>query len=90
VPLPNIFLTLLFSELRLKRKDFQEIVRLTWPHEVISTLAEAHDYETYLQELEIARKPVIATQGHRRKVNQRSSSFAMDARVQSQWGTRSR
>src|SRR5258707_8367231 len=33
VPLPNIFLTRLFSKLRLKRKDFQEIVRLTWAQE---------------------------------------------------------
>jgi hypothetical protein len=30
VPLLNIFLIRLFSKLRLKRKDFQEIVRLTW------------------------------------------------------------
>lgn len=28
--LPNIFLTRLFSKLRLKRKDFQEILRLPW------------------------------------------------------------
>jgi len=34
VPLPNIFLTRLFSKTRLKRKDFQEIVRLTWAQEV--------------------------------------------------------
>jgi hypothetical protein len=33
VPLPNIFLTRLFSILRLIRKDFQEIVRLTWAQE---------------------------------------------------------
>jgi hypothetical protein len=33
VPLPNIFLTGLFSKTRLKRKDFQEIVRLTWAQE---------------------------------------------------------
>jgi CheY-like chemotaxis protein len=33
VPLPNIFLTLLFSKLKLKRKDFQEIVRLPWAQE---------------------------------------------------------
>jgi hypothetical protein len=32
VPLPNIFLTRLFSKLRLKRKDFQEILRLLWAH----------------------------------------------------------
>ena len=37
VPLPNIFLTHLFSKLRLKRKDFQEIVRLTWAQEVWSS-----------------------------------------------------
>jgi hypothetical protein len=29
VPLPNIYLTGLFSKARLKRKDFQEIERLT-------------------------------------------------------------
>src|ERR1700680_866091 len=29
-PLPDIFLTRLFSNLRLKRKDFQKIVRLPW------------------------------------------------------------
>jgi hypothetical protein len=34
VPLPNIFLTHLFSKLRLKRKDFQKIVRLPWAQEV--------------------------------------------------------
>ena len=33
VPRPNIFLTRLFSKLRLKRKDFREIVRLTWAQE---------------------------------------------------------
>jgi hypothetical protein len=32
VPLPNIFLTHVFSKLRLKRKDFQKIVRLPWAH----------------------------------------------------------
>jgi hypothetical protein len=32
VPLPSIFLTHLFSKLGLKRKDFPEIVRLTWAH----------------------------------------------------------
>src|SRR6266436_4255749 len=30
VPLTKIFLTRLFSKLRLKRKDFQEILRLPW------------------------------------------------------------
>jgi len=34
VPLPNIFVTHLFSNLTLKRKDFPEIVRLTWAQEV--------------------------------------------------------
>ena len=34
VPLPNIFLTCLFSKLRLKRKDFQEILCLPWAQEV--------------------------------------------------------
>ena len=33
VPLPNIFLTLLCSIQRLKRKDFQEIARLAWAQE---------------------------------------------------------
>jgi hypothetical protein len=33
VALPNIFLTRLFSNLRLKRKDFQEILRLPWAQE---------------------------------------------------------
>ena len=37
VPLPNIFLTRLFSKTRLKRKGFQEIVRLTWAQEVPSS-----------------------------------------------------
>ena len=34
---PNIFLTRLFSKLRLIRKDFQGIVRLTWAQEVPSS-----------------------------------------------------
>ena len=33
VPLPNIFLTRLFSKTRLKRKDFREILRLPWAQE---------------------------------------------------------
>ena len=33
VPLPNIFLTRLFSKTRLKRKDFQEIALLAWAQE---------------------------------------------------------
>ena len=33
VPLPNIFVTHLFSSQTLKRKDFQEIIRLTWAQE---------------------------------------------------------
>jgi hypothetical protein len=37
VPLPNIFITRLFSKLRLKRKDFQEILRLPWAQEVPSS-----------------------------------------------------
>jgi hypothetical protein len=37
VPLPNFVITLLFSKMRLKRKDFQEIVRLTWAQEVPSS-----------------------------------------------------
>src|SRR5258708_23685566 len=37
VPLPNIFLTRLFSKLRLKRKDFQEILRLPWAQDVPSS-----------------------------------------------------
>ena len=37
VPLLNIFLTRLFSKTRLKRKDFQEILRLPWAQEVPSS-----------------------------------------------------
>ncbi len=37
VPLPNIFLTRLFSKQRLKRKDFQEIARLAWAQDVPSS-----------------------------------------------------
>src|SRR5258707_10715288 len=37
VPLPNIFLTHLFSKTRLKRKDFQMITRLAWAQEVPSS-----------------------------------------------------
>jgi hypothetical protein len=37
VPLPNSFLTRLFSKTRLKRKDFQEILRLPWAQEVPSS-----------------------------------------------------
>src|SRR5882762_10613028 len=37
VPLPNIFLTRLFSKSRLKRKDFQEIARLAWAQEAPSS-----------------------------------------------------
>jgi hypothetical protein len=37
VPLPNIFLTRLFSKSRLKKKDFQEIARLAWAQEVPSS-----------------------------------------------------
>ncbi len=37
VPLPNIFLTRLFSKTRLKRKDFQEIAPLAWAQEVPSS-----------------------------------------------------
>ena len=33
LPLPNIFLTRLFSKTRLKRKDFQEIAPLAWAQE---------------------------------------------------------
>src|SRR5260370_5925109 len=33
MPLPNIFLTRLFSKTRLKRKDFQAIARLAWAQE---------------------------------------------------------
>jgi hypothetical protein len=33
VPLLNNFLTRLFSKLRMKRKDFQEIARLVWAQE---------------------------------------------------------
>ena len=34
VPLPNIFLSRLFSKRRLKRKDFQEVARLPWAQQV--------------------------------------------------------
>jgi len=34
MPLPNIFVTRLFSKLRLKRKDFQEMALLAWAQEV--------------------------------------------------------
>jgi hypothetical protein len=37
VPLPNNFLTRLFSKTRLKRKDFQVIARLAWAQEVPSS-----------------------------------------------------
>jgi hypothetical protein len=37
VPLPNIFLTRLFSKTKLKRKDFQEIAPLAWAQEVLSS-----------------------------------------------------
>jgi len=37
VALPNSVLTLLFSKTRLKRKDFQEILRLPWAQEVPSS-----------------------------------------------------
>ena len=37
VALQNIFLTRLFSKLRLERKDFQEILRLSWAQEVWSS-----------------------------------------------------
>jgi hypothetical protein len=41
VPLPNIFLTRLFSKTRLKRKDFQEILRLPWAQEVSGSNPDA-------------------------------------------------
>ena len=41
VPLPKIFLTRLFSKLRLKRKDFQEILRLPWAQEVSGSNPDA-------------------------------------------------
>src|SRR5216684_2689117 len=41
VPLPNIFLTRLFSKTRLKRKDFQEIARLAWAQEVSGSNPDA-------------------------------------------------
>ena len=41
VTLLNIFLTLLFSKLRLKKKDFQEIVRLTWAQEASGSNPDA-------------------------------------------------
>jgi hypothetical protein len=41
VRLLNIFLTRLFSKMRLKRKDFQEIVRLPWAQEVSGSNPDA-------------------------------------------------
>src|SRR5229473_7928708 len=41
VPPPNFVITLLFSKTRLKRKDFQEIVRLTWAQEVSGSNPDA-------------------------------------------------
>ena len=41
VPLPNIFLTLLFSKPRLKRKDFQQIARLAWAQEASGSNPDA-------------------------------------------------
>jgi hypothetical protein len=39
VPLPNIFVTHLFSKQTLKRKDFQEIIRLTWAQEATRAIS---------------------------------------------------
>src|ERR1700674_238494 len=44
VALPNFVLTLLFSKTRLKRKDFQEILRLPWAQEVPSSNLGAPDH----------------------------------------------
>jgi len=41
VPPPNIFVTHLFSKQILKRKDFQEIVRLTWAQEASGSNPDA-------------------------------------------------
>ncbi len=41
VPLPNIFLTRLFSKTRLKKKDFQEIAPLAWAQEVSGSNPDA-------------------------------------------------
>src|SRR5258708_23302176 len=41
VPLPKIFLTRLFSKTRLKRKDFQGILRLPWAQEVSGSNPDA-------------------------------------------------
>jgi hypothetical protein len=41
VPQPNIFLTLLCSIQRLKRKDFQEIARLAWAQEASGSNPDA-------------------------------------------------
>src|SRR5437867_13389790 len=41
VPLSNIFITRLFSKPRLKRKDFQEILRLPWAQEVSGSNPDA-------------------------------------------------
>jgi hypothetical protein len=47
----NIFLTRLFSKPRLKRKDFQEIVRLPWAQEVPSSNLGAPTNPYYLSYL---------------------------------------
>jgi hypothetical protein len=52
VPLPNIFVTHLFSKQTLERKDFQEIVRLTWAQEVPSSNLGAPTKSLQLSELE--------------------------------------
>jgi integrase len=41
VPPPSIFLTCLFSKLRLKRKDFQEILHLPWAQEASGSNPDA-------------------------------------------------
>ena len=52
MPLPNIFLTHLFSKLRLKRKDFPEVARLPWAQEVRGSNPRAPTKSLQLSELE--------------------------------------
>ena len=49
VPLPNFVITLLFSKMRLKRKDFQKIVRLPWAQEASGSNPDAptNSFVTY-------------------------------------------
>ena len=61
LPPPNIFLTRLLSKLRLKRKDFQEILRLPWAQEVPSSnLGAPTNYSFIFGELFVSRINLLA------------------------------